>query len=316
MSKDHVNADSRRMIPSTSMLLAFDTAARLGSFTKAAHELHQTQGAVSRQVSALESQLGVRLFNRQHKTITLTEVGSSYARDVHDILRELRRVTLKAVTQTDNQLLNLAILPTFGTKWLIPRLSEFLTQYPSITMNFISKLERFDLAQENIHAAIHYGLPDWPNCSEEYLMAEQTVPVCSAEFFRQNIFRQDNSQSVEDLMALPLLHLESRPSDWSNWFASYGLPYSEPPVMQFEQFYIMTQAATANLGVALMPKFLVQTELKAGDLIEVPVDGEPVKTLDKTEIPAYYLIFPDDQKDYKPLIQFKEWLVKCCNRPL
>ena len=231
------------MVPSTSMLIAFEAAARLGSFTRAADQLNQTQGAISRQVAALEKQLGVRLFKRKHKTITLTEVGSSYARDISGILKELRRVTLKAVTQTDNQLLNLAILPTFATKWLIPRLPDFLEKHPTITINFISKLDRFDLTQEDIHAAIHYGLPDWPNCSKEYLMAEQTVPVCSPIFLKQN-----RIQGPKDLMTLPLLHLESRPEAWSNWFSSYGFSYMEAPVMQFEQFYIMTQAAMTNLG--------------------------------------------------------------------
>ena len=115
----------RRLLPSTSMLLAFEAAARTGSFTEAAAELSLTQGAISRQVRALEAQLGMELFARVGKSVRLTEAGKRYAEEVEKALQTIRRATLNAMTDQRGGTLNLAILPTFGTRWLIPRFPAF-----------------------------------------------------------------------------------------------------------------------------------------------------------------------------------------------
>jgi LysR family glycine cleavage system transcriptional activator len=116
----------RRLIPSTSKLLAFEASARNGSFTLAAQELNLTQGAISRQVGALEDQLGVSLFKRVRKTIVLTDVGKTYADEIANALRSIRNASLNAVSDTKGQTLNLAILPTFGMRWLMPKFPDFL----------------------------------------------------------------------------------------------------------------------------------------------------------------------------------------------
>ena len=116
----------RRLIPSTSMLMAFDASARNNSFTEAAQELNLTQGAISRQVNALEVQLGVKLFYRIKKSIKLTEVGEIYAKEINDALKNIRNASLSAVSDTHGQTLNLAILPTFATRWLMPKFPDFL----------------------------------------------------------------------------------------------------------------------------------------------------------------------------------------------
>ena len=152
----------RRLFPSTSMLIAFDAAARNESFTAASRELSLTPGAVSRQVSALENQLDAKLFKRVRKTIQLTDTGRQYAQEVHEALQAIRNASLNIMTNPLNGELNLAILPTFGTRWLMPRLPEFLTENPDITLNFVTKLSPFDFHSENLHAAIHYGSADWP----------------------------------------------------------------------------------------------------------------------------------------------------------
>ena len=121
----------RRLLPSTSMLSAFDAAARTGSFTAASEELQLTQGAISRQVSALESQLEVALFNRVGKTIQLTEEGRTYAQEIHRALQAIRNASLTAMTSPLTGILNLAILPTFGTRWLMPRFPTFLEANPT-----------------------------------------------------------------------------------------------------------------------------------------------------------------------------------------
>ncbi len=290
--------NQRRLLPSTSMLAAFDAASRAGSFTVAACELNLTQGAISKQIHALEQQLGVVLFERLHQTIALTETGKSYAKEIQSALDIIRSASLRAMTGPRGGILNLAVLPTFGTRWLMPRLPSFLNENPTITLNFATKLSRFDFRQEDLHAAIHYGAPDWPNTDSTYLMGEEVVPVCSPQF------RKDNPlKNAHDLSATPLLHISSRPHAWSDWFKAQGLSTQGSEGMYFEQFLTAAQAAVAGLGTVLLPKFLVQSELDRGEL--VLVFEQPLKS-----DYGYYLITPQEKSAYKPVVAFREWLLR------
>jgi len=288
----------RRLLPSTSMMSAFDAAARTGSFTDAARELNLTQGAVSRQVSALENQLDVILFKRIRNTIQLTNAGKIYAGEIHAVLQAMRKASLNAMTDPMIATLNLAILPTFGTRWLMPRFPLFLKENPDITVNFVSKLSPFDFQSEDLHAAIHYGLPDWPGTVSSFLMSEKSVPVCSPEFLGQHPFK-----NTADLAQLPLLHLATRPDAWKNWFQFSGLELRKGQGMLFEQISIIAQAAVGGLGVALLPKFLIQSELDRGELVVI-VD-KPLQS-----DAGYHLITPVDKSDYAPIAAFRSWILK------
>jgi DNA-binding transcriptional LysR family regulator len=278
------------------MLVAFDSAARTGGFTAAAEELGLTQGAISRQVRALEDQLDVRLFRRANKKITLTDAGRAYAREIHVALKRIQTASLFIKTNPRAGLLNIAILPTFGTRWLMPRFPSFLEQNPDITVNFVTKLSQFDFGEEGLHAAIHYGLPDWPNTQSTFLMREESVPVASPDFLRQR-----EIATPGDFSNAPLLHLASRPQAWTNWLKSNGVTAAERQGLLFEQFSTAAQAAAAGLGIALLPKFLITKEIEQGEL-QVIFD-EPVPTRS-----AYYLMIPSESSDYAPAIAFKDWL--------
>lgn len=288
----------RRLIPSTSMLLAFDAAARTGSFTLAAKELNLTQGAVSRQITALENQLDVTLFQRVGKTVQLTATGKSYAQEIHGALQSIRNASLNAMTNPLNGILNLAILPTFGTRWLMPKLPKFLAENPTITVNFVTKLSPFDFQSENLHAAIHYGQPDWPGTESTFLMGEEVIPVCAPALLRNNPI-----SNTAQIAELPLLHLTSRPEAWNQWFSHHDLPPPQQQGMAFEQFSIIAQAAVAGLGVALLPSFLIQNELTSEELVTI---GEQSMVSDS----GYYLIMPQDGAAYSPTQAFKEWLLQ------
>jgi LysR family glycine cleavage system transcriptional activator len=288
----------RRLLPSTSMLSAFDAAARTGSFTAASAELQLTQGAISRQVSALENQLEVALFNRTGKTIELTEEGKTYAEEIHRALQAIRNASLTAMTSPMTGILNLAILPTFGTRWLMPRFPSFLAANPDITVNFVTRLSPFDFRSENLHAAIHYGSPDWPDTQRTFLMEEEVFPVCSPTFLADH-----PSDSPGQLTQLPLLQLASRAGAWERWFESFDI---EPPVargMVFEQLSIIAQAAVAGLGVALLPRFLIQSELERGELVVI-VD----RALQDSA--GYYLVTPTEKSDYAPVVALRTWLLE------
>ena len=287
----------RRLLPSTSMLMALDAAARTGSFTAAARELNLTQGAISRQVSALEDQLDVVLFERAGKTILLTEAGKIYAREVGVALQAIRNASLNAMTNPFGGILNLAILPTFGTRWLMPRFPSFLNENPNITVNFVTRLTAFDFHEENLHAAIHYGQPDWPGAISTFLMGEEVLPVCSPGFLEENPLAQP-----ADLARLPLLQLTTRPDAWDNWFRSNDLEPPQEQGMAFEQFSIIAQAAVAGLGIALLPKFLIQSELDRKELVVI------LNMPTKSEA-GYYLVTPADKSEHAPVVALREWLL-------
>lgn len=291
----------RRLFPSTSMLIAFDAAARTGSFSAAARELNLTQGAVSRQIRALENQLDVTLFKRVGKIVKLTDIGKEYVQEIHTALQTIRNASLNAVTNPLSRTLNLAVLPTFGTRWLMPRFPSFLEDHPDITVNFVTKLTPFDFQSENLHSAIHYGKPDWPDTNSTYLMEETAMPVCSPNFLTQNPIKNIDSWSTA-----PLLHLSSRPTAWKDWFTLNNITLPQNHGMVFEQFSIVIQAAVAGIGMALLPIFLIESEFDRGEL--VIVQDIPMQSRSS----AYYLITPIDKSEYAPVVAFRNWLLKMC----
>ena len=279
--------------------MAFDSAARMGSFSAAARELNLTQGAISRQIHALENQLGVALFKRAGKTIQLTETGKVYVQEVHVALQTIRNASLDAITNPLSGILNLAVLPTFGTRWLMPRFSSFLKKHPDITVNFVTKLTPFDFQGENVHSAIHYGEPDWPDTTSTFLMGEKAIPVCSP-----NLLERHPIRNAEDMSSLPLLHLTSRPNAWKDWFALNNIVLPQNHGMLFEQFSIVIQAAVAGIGMALLPIFLIQNELDRGELMMI----QNLPLISSRS--AYYLVTPTDKSDYAPVVAFRNWLLE------
>ena len=298
---------SKRLLPSTSMLAAFDAAARTGSFTAAAKELALTQGAISRQITALEQQLSINLFKRHKQTIALTEAGKIYAKEIHSALSHIRSATLNIMTNPTGGVLNLAILPMFGSRWLMPRLPDFLAKNPKITINTVSKLSPFDFSLEDIHCAIHFGSEHWPQANCSFLMDEKAIPVCSPTFFKAMEVTQP-SNIAASLINQPLLHISTRPNAWLQWFEEHLITAENINAegkakqgMHFEQFSIATNAAIAGLGVALLPKFLIENELERGELMVIC--NQPLSTQN-----GYYLVTPIDKQDYAPVIAFKKWL--------
>ncbi len=296
-------SQQRRLLPSTSMLLAFEAAARTGSFTEAAAELSLTQGAISRQVRALEDQLGVDLFDRVRKSVQLTDAGKRYADEIEKALQTIRLASLNAMTDRRGGTLNLAILPTFGTRWLIPRFPAFLEEHPDITVNFATKLSPFDFKREDLHAAIHYGQTDWPDTESTFLMREETVPVCAPRLLEEHSLGRP-----EDLYEMPLLLLATRPLAWEGWFRAAGL---EPPAaggMVFEEISTIAQATVAGLGISLLPRFLIESELDNGELavvLEQPLESSF----------GYYLVTPKDKTGYAPVVAFRKWLLRLIGQP-
>lgn len=289
---------SRKLLPSTSALAAFDSVARLGSFSLAADELSLTQGAISRQVSGLEEQLGVMLFDRTSRGVVLTSAGSDFAKAIAGALSQIRSASLHAMTKRHSDQLNLAILPTFGTRWLMPRIPGFVARHPEITLNFATRIGVFDFDRDGIDMAIHVGKPEWPGAECTFLMEEMVAPVCSPAFLDAHPVDR-----AEDLLRLPLLHMASRPGGWKHWFESLRIAGSVSEGMRFEQFGSVTQACLAGLGVGLMPLFLIDTELASGQLVE----AFPHQVVSPS---AYYVVAPQAKSSFPPVTAFRAWLME------
>jgi LysR family glycine cleavage system transcriptional activator len=297
----------RRLVPSLSALQAFEAAARHGSFTRAAEELDLTQGAVSRQVALLETMLGVPLFERVRQRVTLTTAGTAYADDVRQALSRIASATLSAMAfRGAGGSLALAILPTFGTRWLIPRLPRFFAAHPEVTIDFATRIRPFDFARDQLDAAIHAGEETWPGAVMHPLMGETLVPVASPAFAAEL-----RLTSPADALGAPLLHQATRPLAWRDWFAAQGLATDRVQAgPRFEQFAMVAQAAVAGLGLAILPRFLVEEELRAGQL--VIVFDRPIESLR-----AYWLVYPEEKRHRPALVAFRDWLLaECGPRPL
>ncbi|THG75916.1 transcriptional regulator GcvA [Pseudomonas sp. A-1] len=288
----------RRKIPSTAALVAFESAARHQSFTKAAEELALTQSAVCRQIAALEAFLGVELFRRTRRGVRLTEEGLSYGRRIAAQLDAVERDTLAVMGQQGSTSLELAVVPTFATQWLLPRLKDFQRRHPEVTVNLTNRTRPFLFADTEFDAALYFGDADWPGTAADFLMRENPVPVCSPELIAPH-----RNLDARAIAALPLLQQSTRPYAWRQWFGSLGLQIEgDMRGPRYELFSMLAQAAMHGMGVALIPPLLIQRELAEGRLI-VPLEHAYLS--DK----AYYLIVPERKAESAALRAFRDWLL-------
>ena len=286
----------RKYLPSISSLRALEALDRLGSATAVAEELHQTQSAISRQLKGLEEQLGLSLFVRKNRRLMLTPDARGYAGEVRKALGQIAQASMKLSLNPVGGSVNLAILPTFGMRWLVPRLAEFTQLYPEVTVNFSTRLEPFNFATEAFDAAIHFGQPNWPGTQSLRLKSDRVIPVCGPELLA--------SLSVDgphDLLRLPLLHIATRPEGWAAWFQAQGVAAEQVTGTVHDQFSTILQAALHGLGVALVPDYLVEPDLAAGRLVSAW--GGPVESAG-----AYHLVWPEEKSQDQALMKFRDWL--------
>jgi len=276
--------------------MGLDAVVRHGSVTAAAAELNLTQSTVSRLVLSLEEQLGVELFTRKQRRLIPNAAAISYQRDIARALDIVQRASMSVVANPNGGTLSLAVLPTFATRWLGPRLVQFLNAHPGISVNMSTRIGRVDFSGETFDAAIYYGLGDWDG--EEHLkLFDETVTACVAPGFAD----QHACERLEDLSGLPMLQLESRPNVWADWFEGQGGVPSTTGGMLVDQFSMMIQAAISGLGIALLPDYLAQIEISEGRLIPILKQAVPVRG-------AYWLAWPQDKANHAPLRAFHDWL--------
>lgn len=288
-----------RYLPSMTALSCFDAVARHGSVSRASDELNVTQSAVSRQISGLEALLKCHLFTRARKRLHLTKLGEEYARDVADILHRTRLSAMRLMTNGQAAgALTLGVLPTFGTRWLMPRLGDFIRLRPATEINIVTKIRPFRFDEDTVDLVIHYGDANWPNAHVTYLMDEE-LSVLAAP----GLLASRPVATAADLAGHVLLQHTTRPDAWNQWLARSGTAgingFAGP---RFEHYSLMIEAAAAGLGIALLPAFLARPEIEKGTLAVVlperlRSDG------------AYYIVYPRAKAHNPDIIAFRDWMM-------
>ena len=292
-------------------LVCFAAAARHGSYTRAMQELFLTQSAVSRQITALEAFLGVALFRRTRHGVALTPAGSHCARQIDPRLQALERDTLNVMArQGQGGALALAAVPTFATRWLIPRLPQFAALHPDTVVHIDTRTRPFLFADTGFDAALYAGTPEqvahWPGTQAQLLMHEDVLPVCSPHLLehaaQRGRGRAHAGVPAQALASLPLLQQSTRPYGWRQWFDAQAV--AAPRALdgpRYELFSMLAVAAAHGLGVALIPPLLMEAELARGELVVAcpqPLRGER----------AYYLVSPVQSQPPRVLAAFSQWL--------
>jgi LysR family glycine cleavage system transcriptional activator len=298
----------RRTIPATHALLCFEASARLESFTRAAQELSLTQSAISRQITALEELIGTPLFRRTRHGVALTQAGSRYAKLVTLRLRALEQDTLDVMsTQGKGGSLQLASVPTFAARWLIPRLTDFAKQHPDITVHIDTRTRPFMFADTLFDAALYSGTAEqvaqWAGTRAQMLLPEEVVPVCCPALLQQH-GQGNESLSPAAIASLPLLQQSTRPECWQAWFAACGV--DAPMALagpRYELFSMTAAAAIQGLGVGLIPRLLIEEELAQGHLVVAHAKALP-------EARHYWAVQPESAAPNTALDSFLTWMHK------
>ena len=269
----------RRHIPSMQSLLCFESVAKHLSYTYAAQELFITQSAVSRQIQQLEALLGVELFNRTRYGVELTQVGKQYIDSIRPLLQALEASTADVINHKgQGGTLKLGVVPSFATRWLLPKLPDLYRLHPEITIRLETNTKPFLFNEMKFDAAIFAGTQEqmahWPGIIAHELMQEELVAVCSpsllSKLFPDMDFSGEFVLTDEQLLAIPLLQQTTRPDIWQEWFDRHQISHPKPYDGQSQElFSMLAETAVLGMGMALIPKLLVDNELLNKTLVIV-----------------------------------------------
>ena len=293
----------RRLTPPVHLLRAFSTVARFGGVSRAAEALHLTQSAVSKQIQELEKWIGVDLFERSRKRLSLTPSGERYEKAVRAMLSQLEAATLELITSTEGSgALHLSSLPTFGASWLIPRLPQFQQQHPQITLHFAPYAQGYDPESPTLDCAILYGDGHWPGSCAHYLEGQDIALIAPPD---------SHIQRPQDIALQPRLRHVMVPDGWMNWAQTHGVTELDPVAgLQFDQFQTIIHAVMAGMGVALVPRCLVADKINAGMVLEPLPQHGMVTHL------GYWLCYPQARANIAPLAAFRSWLLPLAAAPI
>lgn len=290
-----------KVLPPLPAIRAFEAAARLGSFTRAADELHMTQAAVSYQIKQLEQRLGLGLFHRQPRQVVLTPAGQRLAPAVLDAFKQLRTAFAQAIERVETELA-ITALPTIASAWLVPRLGAFQLAHPRLAVRLDTAVELVDLNRGEFDVGIRIGAGEWPGLDADFLLPSLFTPLCSPAL-------RERLRTPADMLALPRF---GRERWWRAWFAAAGLADADltaKPGVELDVEQHAVTAAIAGHGVALSSPLFFEQDIAAGRLLQ------PFELVVRDQR-DYWLTYPTTLRTSEKIRAFRAWLLAqaaaCC----
>src|SRR5687768_13917915 len=284
-----------RRLPPLSSLRPFEAAARLESFTRAAEELSLTHGAVSHQVRALEEHVGAPLFARHGKRVALTPAGRTFAERVRGALDEIAQASEQLRARRDDRL-TVSVLPSFASRWLMPRLIRFMDAHPAVEVNVIASTALTNFREDEVDVAIRFGPGPWPPHVCEMFLEDEYFPVASPKLAGGKL------KAPRDLLSTRIIR-EDR-DYWKVWFEKAGVPIEEAKAVRgpfFNDSTYALQAAARGEGIALARRSIVAEDLERGTL----------KRLFDVTVPSrerYWFVSPKETAETPKVTAFRQWV--------
>lgn len=290
-----------------SELHAFLTAARLGSFTRAAEYLCVTQGAVSRAVSRLEAHFGQTLLVRGASGLVPTAAGGRLVSGMTGPLDTIERLSRELRMPANADVLSLAVVPTLASVWLMPRLPDFRKRHPEVRLEFAPYRREEDFSGDTPHAAILSGIPgDRPGWQCDYVLGREVAVICHPD--RLHARRAAGRwRHPGELLEEPLISHANAPENWRHWFQAAGVEAAAPSGTRMDQVSIIVRAVMADMGIAVLQRCLIHEEIESGR-VAVPFDL-PISLRH-----GYILCSPDRYVDHPALVSFRLWLLEAAAR--
>jgi LysR family transcriptional regulator, glycine cleavage system transcriptional activator len=284
-------------LPALSAIRAFEAAARLASFTRAAEELGMTQAAVSYQIKRLEERLGLTLFQRLPRKVVLTQAGEQLAPAVLDSFQALRAAFARTLERAESELA-ITALPTIAANWLVPRLGAFQLAHPRLAVRLDTGVPLVDLTQGEFDIGIRNGRGEWPGLAAHFLLPSLYTPLCSPVLLDSGVLN-----APADLLKLPRM---GRERWWRAWLTAAGVNDSDlsarPGVELGVEQYEVT-AAIAGHGVAITSPLFFRAEIEAGRLVQ------PFARVLRDER-DYWLVYPAARRQSAKIRAFRDWILE------
>jgi LysR family transcriptional regulator, glycine cleavage system transcriptional activator len=298
---------SARPLPPLDLLRGFEAAARHLSFTRAAGELFLTQSAVSRQIQALEEYLGLPLFERRHKALALTGAGEAYYRSVAQTLEQLREATRRLRETRTGHVLTVTTTISFAALWLVPRLTRFRKEHPSVDVRITATHEVVDLEREGVDVAIRDCPLNRAPPDAEFLAGEHLAAMCSPSYLKEAKRMKLPLERPADLRRHVLLNLHEVTRrwpwmSWAAWFEAMGVEEPTPAgTLIFDQYDQVIQAALHGQGVALGRMTLTGQLIRDKQLVALFGSQQRLAR-------GYHAVFARHARERPEARQFVDWV--------
>lgn len=294
-------ASLRRKLPPLTALTAFEAAARLASFTNAAHELGITQAAVSRQIRALEEILGAPLFRRLHRRIELTESGKLLSSSTSSAFNSIADTVADISKGCTDDELTISATVAFTQFWLLPRISTFSRLHPQIKLRILSQDTAVNIDSGDADLNIRYGNGVWSDGVAEFLFDDEIFPICSPEFAREI----GTVETPRELIRYPLITYDAADpiwTGWNEWLAAFSVEAPERPWgMRCSAFTEAIHVALGGQGIALGWRRLVEDLIAQNRLVRL-TDASIVTRN------AYFVVVPRRHRKKEGVEPFIQWL--------